>query len=142
MAEWSFFTNHARVLLCISRDPGIRLQDIATGVGITERSAFGIVNGLADSGYIVKERDGRRNRYEIQHQLPLLGAESEERTIGELLNLLAETTPGTAQRKKVAPPTTDLTSRARSEDRATVTQAHGRARRGVYLWGPNTRPVW
>ncbi len=90
MTGWSFLTNHARALLCIARDPGIRLKDIATAVGLTERSAFAIVDDLVDAGYIVKERDGRRNRYEIQPQLPILGVEHEERTIGELLQLLVD----------------------------------------------------
>jgi DNA-binding IclR family transcriptional regulator len=91
MAEWSFLTNHARVLLCIADDPGIRLRDIATTLGITERTAFGIVDDLAGAGYVVKERDGRRNRYEIQEHLPVLGATSGRRTIGEVLDLLVET---------------------------------------------------
>jgi hypothetical protein len=43
VASWSFLTNHARVLLCIAHDPGAWLRDIAASVGITERSAFGIV---------------------------------------------------------------------------------------------------
>ena len=46
VASWSFLTNHARVLLCIARDPGVRLRDIAASLGITERSAYGIVSGL------------------------------------------------------------------------------------------------
>jgi hypothetical protein len=86
---WTFLTNHGRVMLCIARDPGIRLRDIAASVGITERSAFGIVTDLADAGYIVKERDGRRNRYEVQAHLPLREPTSRERTIGEMLTLLA-----------------------------------------------------
>ena len=59
MAEWSFLTNHARVLLCIARDPGIRLREIAATVGITERTAFGVVADLTEAGYVIKERDGR-----------------------------------------------------------------------------------
>jgi DNA-binding IclR family transcriptional regulator len=89
MAEWSFLTNHARVLLCIARDPGVRLRDIAATLGITERTAFGVVADLTDAGYVVKERDGRRNRYEIQRHLPLAEPTSQERTIGEVLELLA-----------------------------------------------------
>ena len=88
MAEWSFLTNHARALLCIARDPGVRLRDIAATVGVTERTAFGIVADLTDAGYVIKERDGRRNRYEIQHHLPLDEPTSQERTIGEVLELL------------------------------------------------------
>ena len=71
MASWSFLTSHARVLLCIAHDPGVRLRDIAASVGITERSAHGIVTDLAAAGYVVKGKDGRRNRYQIQAYLRL-----------------------------------------------------------------------
>ena len=54
MTSWSFLTNHARVLLCITRDPGARLRVIAASLGITERSAYGIVTDLAEPGYVVK----------------------------------------------------------------------------------------
>jgi Winged helix-turn-helix DNA-binding len=87
--SWTFLTNHARVLLCISRDPGIRLREIAGSAGITERSAYGIVQDLAQAGYIVKEKDGRRNRYRIEADLPLPEPSSQERTVGEVLALLA-----------------------------------------------------
>ena len=62
MAEWSFLTNHARALVCIAHDPGVRLRDIATTLGITERSAFGIVTELTAAGYVLKDKEGRRNR--------------------------------------------------------------------------------
>jgi hypothetical protein len=91
VAEWSFLTNHARVMLCIAQDPDARLRDIASELGITERSAYGIVTDLADAEYVVKERDGRRNRYQIQHHLPLREATNRERTIGEMLDLLGST---------------------------------------------------
>jgi hypothetical protein len=90
-ASWTFLTNHAQVMLCIARDPGIRLRDIADRVGITERSAYGIVLDLAEAGYIVKEKSGRRNRYQIQAHLPLPEPSSRERTVGEVLALLAGT---------------------------------------------------
>jgi DNA-binding Lrp family transcriptional regulator len=90
-ASWTFLTNHAQVLLCIARDPGIRLRDIADRVGITERSAYAIVLDLAEAGYIVKEKSGRRNRYQIQTHLPLPEPGSRERTVGEVLALLAGT---------------------------------------------------
>jgi predicted ArsR family transcriptional regulator len=90
-ANWSFLTSHARVLLCISHDPEMRLRDIAARVGITERSAYGIVTDLAQAGYVVKQKDGRRNRYQIQAHLPLPESTSRERTVGEILALLAST---------------------------------------------------
>ena len=92
MPEWSFLTNHARALLCIAHDPGTRLRDIAGTLGITERRAFGIVTDLTDAGYVVKEKDGRRNRYRIQNHLPLPEAVGRQRTIGEVLELLIDTT--------------------------------------------------
>ena len=92
MTEWSFLTNHARVLVCIAHDPGVRLRDIATSVGITERSAFGIVTDLTAAGYVLKDKDAdaRRNRYEIQAHLPLPDPIGRERTIGEVLDVLVD----------------------------------------------------
>jgi hypothetical protein len=89
-AGWTFLTNHARVLLCIARDPGVRLVDIAQRAGITERSAYGIVQDLADGGYIVKEKAGRRNRYRIRAHQPLREPTSGERTVGDILALLVD----------------------------------------------------
>jgi DNA-binding IclR family transcriptional regulator len=91
MAEWSFLTNHARVLVCIAHDPGMRLRDIAATLGITERTAYGIVTDLTEHGYVVKEKDGRRTRYHVQGHLPLREATSRKRTIGEVLDLLIDT---------------------------------------------------
>ena len=89
MADWSFLTNHARVLLCIAHDPGVRLRDIAARAGVTERTAYGIVTDLTEAGYVVKHKDGRRNRYQIQAHLPLPEPDSRERTIGQILALLS-----------------------------------------------------
>ena len=88
MESWSFLTNHARVLLRIADDPGARLRDIAAALGITERSAYGIVTDLAEAGYIVKQKDGRRNRYQVQAHLPLPEPGGRERTVGEILAVL------------------------------------------------------
>jgi DNA-binding IclR family transcriptional regulator len=90
MSDWSFLTNHARVLVCIAHDPGVRLRDIATTLGITERSAYGIVSELAAAGYVVTEKDGRRNRYRIQTHLPLPETVGRQRTLGEVLDLLVD----------------------------------------------------
>ena len=88
MEGWSFLTNHARVLLCIAHDPGVRLRDIAASLDITERSAYGFVTDLTAAGYVVKQKDGRRNRYQVQAHLPLPETDGRERTIGEILALL------------------------------------------------------
>jgi DNA-binding IclR family transcriptional regulator len=89
MGSWSFLTNHARALLCIAHDPDVRVRDLAAMVDVTERSAHAIVTDLVDAGYVVKDKDGRRNRYGIQEHLPLRGDPiTQQRTIGELLDLL------------------------------------------------------
>src|SRR5271165_2658584 len=86
--SWNFLTNHARVLLCIARDPGVRLRDVAASLGITERSAHGIVADLTSAGYVVKQRHGRRNLYQIQAHLPLPEPASHEPAIGDVLAML------------------------------------------------------
>ena len=94
MASWTFLTAHARVLLLVAHDPGIRLRDIAASLDITERSAFGIISDLVEAGYVVKEKEGRRNRYHVQAHLPLPELASRDRTVGEVLTLLAGTDAG------------------------------------------------
>src|SRR5690242_11862360 len=94
MEGWSFLSKHGRVLLCIAHDPGVRLRDIAASVGITERSAYGIVSDLAAAGYAVKQKDGRRNRYQIQARLPLPEPVGQYLAIGEVLALLAGASAG------------------------------------------------
>ncbi|WP_322797165.1 winged helix-turn-helix domain-containing protein [Tepidiforma sp.] len=65
MAEWSLFTNHANVLLAITRNPDIRLRELAAEVGISERAVKRIVADLERAGYLQRERHGRRNHYNI-----------------------------------------------------------------------------
>ena len=100
MEQWSFLTNHARVLVCIAQDPGVRLRDIAERVRITERTAYGIVTDLVDAGYIVKERDGRRNRYQVQAHQPLREPTARETSIGEVLELLVDTAAAGGGRRR------------------------------------------
>jgi len=90
MGEWSFLTNHARVLACIAQDPGVRIRDIAATLGITERNAFGIVRDLIAAGYVLKDKDGRRNRYGMQVHVPLRKDTDRHKTIGELLAVLVD----------------------------------------------------
>lgn len=85
---WGFLTNHAQALLCIAHDPGVRLREVASALGITERAAFGIVSDLVEAGYVLKDKQGRRNRYEVQVDLPLPEASLRRRTVGQLLDLL------------------------------------------------------
>lgn len=70
-SAWTFFTNHAHVLLCIAQNPDARMRDVAERVGITERAVQRIIEDLAASGYLAVEREGRRNRYRVHTNLPL-----------------------------------------------------------------------
>ena len=89
-ARWDFLTNHAHVLLCVAHDPSIRLRDIADAVGITERAAHKLVSDLVDEGYVTRTREGRRNQYEVNPDLPLRHPLVQEQEVGELLKLLSE----------------------------------------------------
>jgi predicted transcriptional regulator len=89
--RWKFLTNHAQVLVCIAHDPGVLLREISQQVGITERAAHRIVTELAASGYIIRERNGRRNRYTVQSGVPLPDHLGRLERVGDLLSILAKT---------------------------------------------------
>jgi DNA-binding MarR family transcriptional regulator len=91
---WDFLTNHAHVLTCVAHDPGIRLRDIAAAVGITERAAHRIVSELVEEGYVLRERRGRRNRYQVVAGLPMRHPLVQERKVGELLEVLIRSNTG------------------------------------------------
>ncbi|MFA5786681.1 MAG: helix-turn-helix domain-containing protein [Actinomycetota bacterium] len=93
MGDWSFLTNHARAMVHIANHPDARLRELAAALEVTERTAYGIVADLTEAGYLVKERDGRRNRYHIQDHLPLRDKISRARTIGEVLDLFVDSKP-------------------------------------------------
>ena len=102
-SDWSFLTNHARALLFIAHDPDARLIDVAVALGVTERTAFGIVGDLTEAGYVIKEKAGRRNRYHVQEHVPVRDAINQELTVGQILDLLGD--PRTRP-KATQPPST------------------------------------
>ena len=87
---WTFLTNHSQVLLCVARDPEIRLRDVAETVGITERAAQRILGDLVESGYVERVRVGRRNRYRVNRERTMRHAAQAGLEIGGLLDLLAD----------------------------------------------------
>lgn len=90
MAGWTFLTNHAHTLLCIARDPGIRLRDVAERVGVTERAAQRIVSDLVDAGYLDRLREGRRNTYQVRADLPMRHPVEHGHQVGVILEALHE----------------------------------------------------
>lgn len=91
VSDWTFLTNHAHVLLCVARDPGARLRDVADAVGITERAAQRIVAELEEDGYLTRTRDGRRNHYDVHAELPLRHPVERDHAVGEILEVLRPT---------------------------------------------------
>lgn len=89
-STWTFLTNHAHVLVCIARDPEVRLRDIAATVGITERAAQRIVLELEQAEFLTRKRIGRRNRYDVHPEQPLRHAMDASVTIGSLLSVLTD----------------------------------------------------
>jgi DNA-binding MarR family transcriptional regulator len=87
-AGWTFLTNHAHVLLCLTEEPQPPLRDVARLVGITERSVQRIVADLEEGGYLVREREGRRNRYEVRRTLPLRHPIEQHRRVGDLIDMV------------------------------------------------------
>ena len=90
---WTFVTNHTQVLLCIARDPDIRLRDIATRIGITERAAQRILADLVETGYVERQREGRRNRYTVNPDLRMRHPAQAGHDVGEMLDLLNREPP-------------------------------------------------
>ena len=94
---WTFVTSHTQVLLCIARDPDVRMRDVAGTVGITERAAQRILADLVEAGYVERTRVGRRNHYKINDTEMMRHASQAQHEIGDLLHLLKlepEATPG------------------------------------------------
>ena len=85
MAEWHFLSNHARALLCIARQPGTRIRDVAECLDITERSAHRLVKDLCGEGYLSKKRVGTRNTYEVDPDASLHDSVVDGHVVGDLL---------------------------------------------------------
>lgn len=86
--SWTFLTNHSHVLVCLLRSPECTLREVASRVGITERAVQRIVAELEQAGVLLKERDGRRNRYRIDLAVSLRHPLESDHTVGELLDRL------------------------------------------------------
>lgn len=88
-APWTFLTNHTHVLVLLARDPELRLREVATQVGITERAVQRIVAELSECGYLEVQRIGRRNRYHVVDKHPLRHPIEAGTTLRDLLQLLS-----------------------------------------------------
>ena len=102
MPQWQLLSNHGRVLVTVTRDPGLRLRDIAQICGITERTAHRIVSELVEQGYLIRKREGSRNHYEIVPDVPIHDPLLGEHWVGEILAVLASSVAWTDGRSTPA----------------------------------------
>ena len=89
MGDWTFFSNHGHVLVCLAKNGRARLRDVAQDVGITERAVQKIVKDLQAGGYITVRKQGRCNRYRVNRRKTLRHALESHCTLGKLLALVA-----------------------------------------------------
>ncbi len=85
---WTFLSNHGHVLLCIARDPNVRVREIAVAVGITERAVHRILGELEEAGAISRTRQGRRTHYEVNERMPMRHPIESDHSVGELMRLV------------------------------------------------------
>jgi DNA-binding transcriptional ArsR family regulator len=88
MGEWTFLTLHAAVLSLISMNPRIRGTELSELLRVTERTIRKVIAELSETGYIIIQKEGRGNRYEINHDLKLRTDSHREIAVGHLLQVL------------------------------------------------------
>jgi DNA-binding MarR family transcriptional regulator len=89
MTRWTFLTNHAQVLICVSRNSRMTAREIAETVGITERAVQRILDDLEEAAYLSRSRDGRKNIYEIHPDRPMRHPAQHGVAVRDLLSILA-----------------------------------------------------
>lgn len=89
---WTFFSNHAHVLIFVSQNPDARVRDIANAVGITERFAHSVLSDLVDAGYLTVTRAGRRNEYAVNEDLTFRHPLESHVEVRELLEIFSHST--------------------------------------------------
>lgn len=87
-SNWTFLTNHSHVLLCLAKDPSLRIRDLAIDVGITERAVQRILVELVDDGFLEKIKEGRRNVYSLSTNKPLKHPVEAHKNVKDLINLI------------------------------------------------------
>ncbi|WP_259465015.1 helix-turn-helix domain-containing protein [Streptomyces sp. TLI_171] len=92
-SSWTFLTQHARVLLMVSRDPEVRVRDLAAACGVTERAVQAILTDLESAGYVTRTRHGRRNHYQVTRHTYFRHPAENHHEIAGLLALFADLDP-------------------------------------------------
>jgi DNA-binding transcriptional ArsR family regulator len=101
MPPFQFLTNHGLALLCIADDPTVRIREIGSAIGITERAAQRIVSDLTDAGYVTRVREGRRNSYSVRLDLPIVLPNKRDIDLQLLLAVLLPLSSSDARREEM-----------------------------------------
>lgn len=88
MPSWNFLSNHGAILVLVATEPSISANEISSRLGITERPVRRIISELVDEGYLYRAREGRRNRYTVNENLPIPGPVTRDIAVGNLLRIL------------------------------------------------------
>ena len=110
--RWTFLSNHGHVLVCLARDPGVRVRDMAARVGISERAVLRTLGEFVKADYVRRAREGRRNRYAVRADLPLRHPVEAHRRVGDLVAAV-----GATEQPQPTRSTASLAPRARSRPR-------------------------
>lgn len=97
-STWTFLSNHAHVMVCLTQEPELTMRDIAARVGITQRGVQKIIVELSRDGYLISTRHGRRNTYTLNSHVPLRHPLERHATIGDLLKAITTGTAATSTR--------------------------------------------
>jgi predicted ArsR family transcriptional regulator len=85
---WTFFSNNAHVLVCLTHSPQPTAREIAIHVGITERAVQRILTKLVSADVVKVRKEGRRNHYELDLNQRLRHPLESHKTIGEFIRLI------------------------------------------------------
>lgn len=116
--EWTFLSNHGHALVCLAADPDIRLREVASQIGVTERCAQQIVSDLEASGVIERTRTGRRNTYIVRRQAHFRHSLESGLTVGEFVDLVRR---ARLRADRVAALRSAMIGALRSDDEETLT---------------------
>lgn len=115
---WTFLSNHGHALVCLAADPDIRLREVASEIGVTERCAQQIVSDLEASGVIQRTRTGRRNTYVVRRQAHFRHPLESGLTVGDFLDLVSR---ARSRADRVSALRSAMTGASRADDEETLT---------------------
>jgi len=135
MKDWTLFSNHGHVLVCLARDNEMRLRNVADAVGITERAVQKIVRELQEAGFIEVTKHGRCNRYVINTRKTLRHKLESNCPVGKLLQLI------TSREKRALKPAAARTAPAQAVESERPAATGGQPTPPLAVHQPDAAPA-